>query len=59
MEELSVLTAVLEILGIPLLFSFNNTHLYFHTLPQTMNYAALCYKPEASTGLAFWLFYSA
>lgn len=59
MEGLSVLTAVLGILEIPLLFSFNYTHLYFHTLPQTMHNAALCHKPEALTSLAFWLFYSA
>lgn len=59
MEDLTVLTAVLRVLEMPLLFNFSNTHLHFHMLPQTMNYAALCHKPEAFSGLAFWLFHSA
>ena len=59
MEELTVLTAVLGVLGMPLLFSFNNTHLCFHALPKTMNYAALCHKPEAFSSLAFWIFHGA
>lgn len=49
MEGLSVLTAVLRILGIPLLFSFNNTHLYIHTLPR------LWIMLPFATSLRHWL----
>lgn len=59
MQNFTVLTAALWVLGMPLLFSFSNTHLHFHTLLQTVNNAALCYKPEAFSSLAFWLFHSA